>query len=703
MKRYVRSREKATVHLGPWSVQWLVIAAVMAAMVLFPLLPAAAQGAIDAKQAPKGHFKMDSATSAVAMLAQQGQLKEAAGLAGRSNLASVDSSSLQVVIQSDQMEAAAEAVARHGGTVEAIFGALLQASVPLSGLSDLAEEPSVLYVRRPLPVTSWGGPSEGVQVTRANNWHGQNYQGEQVKVGIIDLGFAGYQSLLGSDLPGAVTAQSFRSDGDIAGGGQAHGTACAELVYDMAPEANLYLANFATEVEFGNAVRWLVNQGVSIISCSIGWVNAGPYDGTGVICDIVEDAHDDGVLWVNAMGNAAQRHWEGAFTDGNGDGYHEFDADIMWNTFAVASGDDISVFLSWNDWDNVDQDYDLYLYRQEGAEWVLVADSMNWQFGWERFQTPTEAIVLSDPGAGVYGVAVKKYSADRDVYLELYSFDNDLDLRVVGSSLVIPADAEHALSMGAFRWNTGMLEPFSGHGPTNDGRSKPDLLGPDYVTTATYGQEAFGGTSAAAPCAAGAGALVLQAYPSWGADEVKSYLKSHAVQMGVYPSSASSLGLAGEYDSGSGNLNLGDPPSPTAVELASLSVSTTPDGIKVQWETGSEQDNIGFNIYRAETQDVARAMPINQQPIPSQAPGQVLGAMYDYVDHSTAIGTLYHYWLQDMAMTGELTMHYAGAAMWEAAGQVSMVPGLLGGNLKSYQDTGNIKGMFRDNDGDSGQ
>src|SRR5947207_14401248 len=41
---------------------------------------------------------------------------------------------------------------------------------------------------------------------------------------------------------------------------RSHGTACAEIVYDMAPGATLYLVNFTTEVDLGNAINWLVED-----------------------------------------------------------------------------------------------------------------------------------------------------------------------------------------------------------------------------------------------------------------------------------------------------------------------------------------------------------------------------------------------------------------------------------------------------------
>jgi subtilisin family serine protease len=84
------------------------------------------------------------------------------------------------------------------------------------------------------------------------------------------------------------------------------------------------------------------------------------------------------------------------------------------------------------------------------------------------------------------------------------------------------------------------VEPFSSQGPTSDNRTKPDIVAPDWVTTATYGssqnctnQGAFWGTSAAAPHVAGAAALVKQLNPSWTPSQIKSYLQAKAVDRGA--------------------------------------------------------------------------------------------------------------------------------------------------------------------------
>jgi len=75
------------------------------------------------------------------------------------------------------------------------------------------------------------------------------------------------------------------------------------------------------------------------------------------------------------------------------------------------------------------------------------------------------------------------------------------------------------------------LCPFSGRGPTRDGRPKPDVVAPGLnimSPNATGGYSNFGGTSAAAPHVAGVAALILQAHPKWTPAMVKCAINATA-------------------------------------------------------------------------------------------------------------------------------------------------------------------------------
>jgi subtilisin family serine protease len=375
-----------------------------------------------------------------------------------------------------------------------------------------------------------------VAVTQANRiiGSGSGYRpsAEPIRVGILDLGFAGHQGLLGRELPASVTARSFHPDG-IDGGGEVHGTACAEIVHDMAPDAQLFLANFETASQHGQAVDWLISQGVNVISYSLGWPNIGPGDGRGPINEHVLRAVGAGIEWVGAAGNEARTHWEGTFSDPDGNGFHNFTGTDEGNSVFLRAGDLFIAFLNWDDWFSSSQDYDLYIVDPSGR---LIAFSDNVQSG---TQPPVELAGLIAPTTGNYFVAIHRFSASRSAKLETFfvvtsESVNRLQYVVPAGSLMIPADTPGAIAVGATFWRDDTAEPFSSQGPTSDGRVKPDLAAPDGVDTASYlaEGEAFFGTSASAPHVAGAIALLKSSFGIYSLDQVVEILFGRAFDRG---------------------------------------------------------------------------------------------------------------------------------------------------------------------------
>jgi len=98
--------------------------------------------------------------------------------------------------------------------------------------------------------------------------------------------------------------------------------------------------------------------------------------------------------------------------------------------------------------------------------------------------------------------------------------------------LYTPGDAYGALTVGAVDEN-GNIAGFSSHGPTFDGRIKPDLCAMgvcDYVARdySIDGYGTGGGTSFSTPLIAGAAALVIEKYPNWGPSDVINELKKYS-------------------------------------------------------------------------------------------------------------------------------------------------------------------------------
>ena len=91
--------------------------------------------------------------------------------------------------------------------------------------------------------------------------------------------------------------------------------------------------------------------------------------------------------------------------------------------------------------------------------------------------------------------------------------------------IIAPADADSVIAVGAV-WDNGDIASFSSHGPTADGRIKPEVCARGRQTwcinpnsTTNYSQ--LSGTSLACPLVGGAAALIIQARPAWTAMQVR--------------------------------------------------------------------------------------------------------------------------------------------------------------------------------------
>jgi len=90
---------------------------------------------------------------------------------------------------------------------------------------------------------------------------------------------------------------------------------------------------------------------------------------------------------------------------------------------------------------------------------------------------------------------------------------------------------------------------------------------------------------------------------------------------------------------------------PTSVKLLWFEAIGEAEAIRVSWETASEVDLLGFNVYRAEAESGPR-IKLNVDLIPVQSPGHSLGGIYEYLDAVLAGGIPYFYWLETVDMLG---------------------------------------------------
>jgi len=538
-----------------------------------------------------------------------------------------------VQAQPGQSSAAANAAAALGGRVAATYRDHVDVLVPVASLAALAGQNAVRRVdlpARPIPAVT----NEGLPVVNAPPWHASGIRGAGVKVGIIDLGFQGYLDRLGTDLPATVDTSCAK---EPIQNGEVHGTAVAEVVHQMAPDAQLFLANIDTAVELGAAVLCLANVGVTVVNHSVGWFYHAAGDGSGLVNDIVSDATSRGIFWANSAANQAPNHWRGQWNDPDNDNWLNFSGDIWYQAVNIPQGSTMSAFLRWDDpWGGATNDYALYLIDGNGN---ILAASQVPQDGTPA-SVPLESLVYTSPAADYYYLVVYRWSASGTQTFDLMTATHPIAIPVAAGSLLHPADSKSPgmAAVGAVPWfNPTTIEFFSSQGPTTDNRVKPDLSAPDGISSSVYGQLQFYGTSAASPMVAGAAALVKQQYPSYAPSQIRDFLLARAIDLG-------SVGPDNQF--GSGRLHLGDPPitltpthTPTATSTSTNTPTSTTTATPTPTHTSTSTPSATITPSPTATHTLTPTTTVTPSPTPpgNGAYGQI-GRYVAFSSESTRLG-----------------------------------------------------------------
>jgi len=471
------------------------------------------------------------------------------------------------------LEEAERSVRSNGATVVRSGAGSIKATVPVGLLGKLALANGVRNVRPVLPPRELtAATTEGVAVSLADAWHSAGFTGQGVKVAVVDSGFANLAALKAqNEIPASALEVNYSSTAMTAGT-SVHGCACAEIVYDLAPGAQLYLIKIDDVTDLVLAKNYCVANGIKIVTSSSGWDCLNFHDGMAYSTwyttaanhpdKAVEDAAAAGILWVNAAGNEHFQHSLIDWRDADSDKYLDWtsasdnvNALFLNGSYTVPANTLIDVVMTWNRWPTTNQDFDLYLVKWDGSSLTVVSKSQQVQSGGSQ-SYPYEEIYYTTTAEAQYGVVVVKYSASTSPkFILRYYCDNSEGSDVVPyyfgygnfeepvpGSVTIPGDSASAFTVGAvdyLKYETGPIESFSSLGPNNRAYTggtavtKPDICGPDCVTGVSYGMEGFAGTSAATPHVAGLAALVKGAFPSYTPAQIRSFLESHAFDLGA--------------------------------------------------------------------------------------------------------------------------------------------------------------------------
>ena len=448
----------------------------------------------------------------------------------------------------------------------------LSAAVPLSALADLADRPGVQMVMVEPPIQRFDG---GIAPHGADFWHdpgwyggngndsNPNNDGSNVKIGIIDTGFVGYQSglfdlvdpntprrdppflptpteiycIVEGDTPGIYVVLTDIQDCEtslaLTFNYDFHGTWVTELVYDIAPGADYYLARVDLPSHFQEAMTWLIAKDVDVISTSLGRAWEGPGDGTSPYGNSwlsqVNRAVDAGIFVAVAGGNGGAGSWYGTFRDSDSDS--DSDNVMEWDD----DGDECHrvsfsrltfyrLRLRWeDDWNGADDDLDIYLRgitstgTSTSTTHYMSEETQNGAAQQDPYEQISLLLGSTDPRPTSYCLVIERESGAAPNWVQLVieaeGSDPGMEHVTEGYSITSPGETTKAgvLTVGAASvLTTSTIESYSARGPLPPASTviKPDIVGVDNVRLSTFGNTAAEGTSFATPHVAGLAALV---------------------------------------------------------------------------------------------------------------------------------------------------------------------------------------------------
>lgn len=425
-------------------------------------------------------------------------------------------------------------------------------------------------------VTSEGDTTHGANTFRSNT--GAN--GSGVKIGVLSDGVLNVAARQAAgELPANLTVLAGQDGGPAGMSNTGEGTAMLEIIYDIAPGAQLYFATAnPSPAQFAQNIRNLRTLGCDIIIDDVSYSDETAFQNgqasnvisnqnRGLIVQAVNEVtmgSQAGALYFSSAGNSGNKNdgtsgvWEGDFVDGGtvsaiSGNLHDFGG-AVYDTIKATPGEKSPIVLQWSDpLGGSRNDYDLYVLNS--ARTQILAMSANLQNG---TQDPIESVSGAVNVTGNVVVIAKKFSgADRFIHLNTNRGKLDISKSGVvfghnGGLNTISVGATPASGPFPNLFNSGnKVETFSSDGPrrifydadsssippgnlTSTGGQllqKPDITAADGVTTTTPRFAPFFGTSAASPHAGALAALLKSARPLATNEQIVNAMKASAIDI----------------------------------------------------------------------------------------------------------------------------------------------------------------------------
>lgn len=383
--------------------------------------------------------------------------------------------------------------------------------------------------------------TEAIDAMAVTPWHSADLTGAGVKIAVFDVQWfnaeAASEELGQFTTHDCETQRSCDAEMDTlhprySWEEGSHGVACAEVIRDIAPEAELSLVRVNGATTFENAAAWAVRNEIDIVSMSMSFFNNSFYDGTGPLNDIADTMAAGGVLLVNSAGNYHGEHWIGDLDDTDRDG----DLDFPWGSSYLPvdlNAGSTTLYVSWDEFgDCGDSDFDVVVYDDDGD---IVGQSSSVQDPEGDSCSPLERVSVHAEESDWYYLRIFRNRGDY-ARVSVFARGGQVYSPQPGS-LADPATALTAFTVGAVRANESYAqngaESFSSRGPSHSGANKPNIAGPDGLSSRIYGPRGFYGTSAATPAVAAAIALRMSGEPDISARDAADALAASAMGTGA--------------------------------------------------------------------------------------------------------------------------------------------------------------------------
>lgn len=431
-----------------------------------------------------------------------------------------------------------------------VFGRMVSGAFPIGKLDSLQREVNLKMVRPAYAITHVGDvTSQGdiaMHAALARITYGVD--GSGVTIGTLSdsydcLGGAAADVVSG-DLPAGIIVLD-----DTSCPASDEGRAMMQLIADTAPgSAQAFHTAFNGQADFANGIIELQGAGANVIVDDVFYF-AEPFFQDGVIAQAVEQVYAQGAAYFSSAGNSARDSYQDAFRDSGETGplwdgiLHDFDPGNATDThqrISIPTGSTLILSFQWDQpFSSVSgapgsaNDIDIAILNTSGS---VMAQGVSNNVGNDAVEVIS---FTNNTGSTAFDLIISKYSGSNPGLMKYIAYGQmtPTEYATNSSTIVGHANAAHAQAVGAafygetpaFGISPALREQFSSGGATpilfdtagssvNILHDKPEIVAPDGTNTTFFGSDTsrdsdswpnFFGTSAAAPHAAAAAALML--------------------------------------------------------------------------------------------------------------------------------------------------------------------------------------------------